>query len=156
MHEIRRHNRTADIIETTHRALYLQNLTDENDRRPLSFLRGKYIGAISGIARPESFEDKLTALGAELVITKRFADHHRFSDEELRDFVQRAIRRDLDLIVTTEKDSVRFPYRFESPEVPVYFLRVEIEIIDGDESWKTFVSQVCEPQPVVAPGRYYS
>jgi tetraacyldisaccharide 4'-kinase len=156
VHEIRRHNRTADIIETTHRALYLQNLTDENDRRPLSFLRGKYIGAISGIARPESFEDKLTALGAELVITKRFADHHRFSDEELRDFVQRAIRRDLDLIVTTEKDSVRFPYRFESPEVPVYFLRVEIEIIDGDESWKTFVSQVCEPQPVVAPGRYYS
>jgi tetraacyldisaccharide 4'-kinase len=60
VHEIRRHNRTADIIETTHRALYLQNLSDENDRRPLSFLRGKYIGAISGIACPESFEEKLT------------------------------------------------------------------------------------------------
>jgi tetraacyldisaccharide 4'-kinase len=69
--------------------------------------------------------------------------------------VQRAIRRDLDLIVTTEKDSVRFPYRFESPEVPVYFLRVEIEIIDGEDQWKTFVTQICEPQPVVAPGRYY-
>ena len=155
VHEIRRHNRTADIIETTHRALYLQNLSDEKDRRPLSFLTGKYIGAISGIARPESFEEKLTALGAELVITKRFADHHRFSDEELRDFVQRAIRRDLDLIVTTEKDSVRFPYRFESPEVPVYFLRVEIEFLHGKESWKSFLAKVCEPQPVVAPVRYY-
>ena len=156
VHEIRRHNRTADIIETTHRALYLQNLSDENDRRPLSFLKGKYIGAISGIARPESFEQKLAALGAELVIFKRFADHHRFTDEELRDFVQRAIRRDLDLIVTTEKDSVRFPYRFESPDVPIYFLRVEIEILDGKESWLGFVAQICEPQPLIAPVRYYS
>jgi tetraacyldisaccharide 4'-kinase len=155
VHEIRRHNRTADIIETTHRALYLQNLGDPQDRKPLSFLKGKYIGAISGIARPESFEEKLTQLGAELVIANRYADHHRFSDEELRDFVQRAIRRDLDLIVTTEKDSVRFPYRFESGEVPVYFLRVEIEIVHGEENWNSFVAQVCDPQPVIAPGRYY-
>jgi len=70
--------------------------------------------------------------------------------------VQRAIRRDLDFIVTTEKDSVRFPYRFESPEVPVYFLRVEIEFLHGKESWQSFLAQVCEPQPVIAPVRYYS
>ena len=57
--------------------------------------------------------------------------------------------------MTTEKDSVRFPYRFESPEVPIYFLRVEIEIIEGEESWQSFINQVCAPQPLVAPGRYY-
>ena len=44
-------NRTAEIIECTHKALFLQNLYDEEDRRPLEFLRGKYIAAISGIAR---------------------------------------------------------------------------------------------------------
>ena len=154
--EIREFNRTADIIETTHRALYLQNLYDENDRRPLEFLAGKYIGAISGIARPESFEEKLVALGAELVITKRFADHHRFSDEELADFMSRAVRRDLDLIITTEKDSVRFPYRFPTIDVPIYYLRIEVEILHGHESWRGFVDRLCEPQPVISPQRFFA
>jgi tetraacyldisaccharide 4'-kinase len=154
--DLRSYNRTAEIIETTHRALYLQNLYDEKDRRTLEYLRGKYIGAISGIARPESFEEKLTGLGAELVIAKRFADHHRFTDEEMRDFLQRAVRRDLDLIVTTEKDSVRFPYKVETTDVPIYFLRVEIEILDGQENWESFVSRLCEPQPVMAGARFFA
>src|SRR5690606_27954265 len=54
---IRRYNPTAEIIECYHLALYLQSLyTDE--RHPLQYLHGKYVGAISGIARPESFEEK--------------------------------------------------------------------------------------------------
>jgi tetraacyldisaccharide 4'-kinase len=153
---IREYNRTAEIIETTHRALYLQHLYDEADRRPLEYLRGKYIGAISGIARPESFEEKLTALGAELVIAKRFADHHRFSDEELREFLNRAMRRDLDLVITTEKDSVRFPYRMEDLEVPIYYLRVEIEILNGHHSWENLVGQLCAPQPVIPSERFFA
>jgi len=153
---IREYNRTAEIIETTHRPLYLQNLYDERDRRPLEYLTGKYIGAISGIARPESFEGKLTALGAELLITKRFADHHRFSDEELRDFLSRAVRRDLDFIVTTEKDSVRFPYTMENLDVPIYYLRVEIEILNGHDGWADLVARLCERQPLGKVERYFA
>jgi tetraacyldisaccharide 4'-kinase len=153
---IRRHNRTAEIIECTHRALYLQNLFLPEDRRPLEFLGGKYIAAISGIARPESFEEKLTALGANLEITKRFADHHRFTEGELEEFNARCARRDLDLIVTTEKDSVRFPTRFERLEVPIYYLRVEIEILSGQESWDSLVDRICQPRPIVAPERFFA
>ena len=153
---IQRYNRTADIIETTHQALYLQNLYDPDDRRPLDFLRGKYIAAISGIARPESFEEKLTALGATLEIAKRFADHHRFTQRELDEFTARCSRRDLDLIVTTEKDSVRFPTRNLAPEVPIYYLRVEIEILAGHESWDALVERICQHRPVVAPDRFFA
>ncbi len=153
---IQRYNRTADIIETTHQALYLQNLYDPEDRRGLDFLRGKYIAAISGIARPESFEEKLTGLGALLEIAKRFADHHRFTDKELEEFTARCSRRDLDLIVTTEKDSVRFPTRNVAPEVPIYYLRVEIEILAGHESWDALVERICHHRPVIAPGRFFA
>ncbi len=142
---LRLFNRTAEILETTHQPLYLQNLYDATDRRPLGFLAEKYIAAISGIARPESFEEKLTALGAKLEITKRFEDHHRFTDEELREFANRCARRDLDCIVTTEKDSVRFPTQFEGLDVPVYYLRVEIEILTGHESWDGLIARLCEP-----------
>ena len=153
---LRLHNRTAEIIETTHEALYLQNLYDTADRRPLDFLTGKYIAAISGIARPESFEEKLTALGAKLEITKRFADHHRFTDEELREFSNRCARRDLDCIVTTEKDSVRFPATFESVDVPVYYLRVEIGILNGHETWDSLVARLCDPQQPKKRERFYA
>ncbi len=153
---IRRYNRAADIIETTHQALYLQNLYLPEDRRPLEFLGGKYIAAISGIARPESFEEKLTGLGAILEITKRFADHHRFTDKELEEFHARCARRDLDLIVTTEKDSVRFPAKNLATEVPIYYLRVEIEILGGHEHWDTLVERICHHRPLVAPERFFA
>jgi tetraacyldisaccharide 4'-kinase len=147
---IRTLNRTAEIIECTHQPLYLQNLYSD-ERKPLEFLQGKYVGAISGIAQPASFENKLRDLGATLEITKRFADHHRFTDRELGEFVQRCVRRDLDLVVTTEKDSVRFPRSMPDLELPVYFLRVEIEILSGHESWQQLVQRICEPPPLRKP-----
>lgn len=151
---IRTYNPTAEIIECNHQALYLQNFYT-GERLPLEWLNGKYIGAISGIARPESFEEKLEALGAKIEISRRFADHHRFLEEELVEFMARCLRRDLDCIVTTEKDSVRFPYAFDGQVIPILFLRVEIEILTGHESWQSLVNRICRPPPLTAPQRFY-
>ena len=153
---IRRYNRTADIIECVHQPMYLQNLHDPADRRPLSDLQDKYVGVLSGIAQPESFERSLKKLGANIEITTRFADHHRFRDQELLDFIARCARRDLDLVVTTEKDAVRFPSGIpgmEKPEVPIYFLRVEIQITAGHENWERLIARLTQRQKVVAPER---
>lgn len=147
--QIRGYNRTAEIIECSHRPLYLKSLYSDHEQ-PLSWLDGKYVGALSGIARPESFEGKLTALGAHVELTKRFADHHRFSDREINDFIARCDRRDMDCIVTTEKDSVRFPYRPPVGDVPLYYLRVEIDVLKGHESWDRLITRICDPRP---PGR---
>ena len=152
---IRKYNRTAEIIECTHRPLYLQNRYND-ERLPLDFLKDKYVGAISGIAQPESFENGLRQLGAHLEVTKRFADHHRFTDKELQEFITRCVRRDLDMIVTTEKDSVRFPHGMENLELPVYFLRVEIEILSGQESWQGLINRICKPGPLLPPERFFA
>ncbi|MEP6672312.1 MAG: tetraacyldisaccharide 4'-kinase [Chthoniobacter sp.] len=153
---IREYNRTAEIVECRHQPLYLRNLYDPDDRKPLEYLNGKYIAAISGIARPESFEQSLVALGANLEITKSFADHHRFTDRELQEFASRCSRRDLEFIVTTEKDSVRFPPKFAGLETPVYYLRVEIEILSGHEGWEGLVERLCAPQKLLAPERFFA
>jgi len=152
---LRQHNRTAEIVECRHQPLYLRNLYEPTDRKPLKYLEGKFIAAISGIARPESFEQSLVALGARLEITKSFADHHRFTDRELQEFAARCSRRDLEFIVTTEKDSVRFPAKLAGLETPVYYLRVEIEILSGHESWESLVERLCRPQKLLAPERFF-
>ncbi len=143
---VRKYNKVAEIIECRHRPLHLVNIITK-EIIPLSSIENKYVGAISGIAIPESFESGLKKLGAKVEVTARFADHHRFEEGEVRQFVDRCVRRDLHYIVTTEKDFVRFP---DLPEydIPICFLRVEIEIIKGREIFDKIMRVMCEPRPV--------
>src|SRR5436853_6343371 len=151
---IRRYNRTAEIIECAHRPLYLQNVLT-GEQLPLERLRDTFIGSLCGIAAPESFEDGLRKLGARIELSKRYTDHHRYSEAELQRFINRCIRRDLEMMVTTEKDAVRFPLLLKT-EVPIFFLRVEIEILSGHETWEHCVARICKPQPLLTPERFFA
>jgi tetraacyldisaccharide 4'-kinase len=153
---IRRYNRTAEIIECAHKPLYLQNVFT-SERLPLERLRDAFIGSICGIAAPESFEGALKKLGAHVDLAKRYIDHHYYTEAELTTFINRCIRRDLAMIVTTEKDAVRMPHLSESEmKVPICFLRVEIEILSGHESWEHCVARICQPQPMLSPERFFA
>ena len=153
---IRRYNRTAEIIECAHKPLYLQNVFT-GERLPLERLCGAFIGSICGIAAPESFEGALRKLGAQVDLAKRYIDHHYYAEAELTTFINRCIRRDLAMIVTTEKDAVRMPHLPEvEVKVPICFLRVEIEILSGHESWEHCVARICKPQPMLSPERFFA
>ena len=153
---IRRYNRTAEIIECAHKPLYLQNVFT-GERLPLDRLRDTFIGSISGIAAPESFEGALKKLGAHVDLAKRYIDHHYYTEAELTTFITRCIRRDLAVIITTEKDAVRMPHLPEADvKVPICFLRVEIEILSGHESWEHCVARICKPQPMLSPERFFA
>jgi tetraacyldisaccharide 4'-kinase len=129
---LRKYNRHAEIIECTHKTLYLQDLYT-NEQQPLTFLQGRDIGVISGIAVPESFENSLRKLGANLIYARSYADHHRYTDPEVSNAIARTRARGGHALVTTEKDAVRFP-RVNRHDLPVYFLRVEIQLINTAES----------------------
>jgi tetraacyldisaccharide 4'-kinase len=139
----------AEIIECRHRPVHLENILTRK-RLPLERLYGAHIGAVSGIAVPESFENGLRKLGAKVDVTRRFADHHRFNQKDISTFLERCERRDVEMIVTTEKDFVRFP-KIENPDVPIYFLRVEIELISGKEAFNRMIRILCDPREVPRP-----
>jgi tetraacyldisaccharide 4'-kinase len=156
MRRIRRYNRTAEVIECAHKPLYLQNILT-GERLTLDALRDAFIGSLCAIAAPESFENALQKFGAHVDLAKRYIDHHYYTEAELISFINRCIRRDLAMIVTTEKDSVRMPRLPESEvKVPIYFLRVEIEILSGHESWEHCVARICKPKPVLSPERFFA
>lgn len=69
---------------------------------------GKRVLAFAGIGWPEKFFATLRELGAELVDTISFADHHPYREEEIRTLLVRAAQLHATLI-TTEKDAVRLP-----------------------------------------------
>ncbi|HTX22525.1 MAG TPA: tetraacyldisaccharide 4'-kinase [Candidatus Aquilonibacter sp.] len=134
-------NPDAAVIECVHHPLYLEDVFT-GERGGLELLRGKKVASLSGIAQPESFEQSLVTLGGELVYSKRFADHHRFTQQEILNAINRGKKRQAQIIVTTQKDAVRFP-KIDRRDLPIYFMRVEIQIVSGANDFQDCVRKIC-------------
>jgi tetraacyldisaccharide 4'-kinase len=134
-------NPTAGIIECVHHPLYLEDVFT-GERHGLELLKQRKVASFSGIAQPESFEQGLVGQGAELVYTKRFADHHRFKQQEVINAINRSKKRQAEMIVTTQKDAVRFP-KIDRRDLPIYFMRVEIKILSGADDFEDCVRKIC-------------
>ncbi len=149
---LRKYRSEQEWIECMHRPKHLQAVTGDH-REPLEWLRGKRIGALSGIATPESFEAFLAELGAAHIERFRFLDHHRFTPDELERVARDARDAGLDALVTTEKDAVRIPPGF-APGLPLLFLRIEIDLIAGADSFEEAVRRICFPGEPADAGRW--
>ena len=134
-------NSTAAIIECEHHPLYFEDVFT-GERHDLDLIKGLKVASLSGIAQPHSFEKSLLRLGAELVYSKRFADHHRFTQQEILNAINRSKKRQANAIITTQKDAVRFP-KVDRRDLPIYFMRVEINILKGARNFNECVRQIC-------------
>lgn len=81
--------------------------------------------AFAGIGRPEKFRETLTAAGGEVVRLVGFADHHPYTEAELRPLLA-----DGGTVVTTPKDFVRVPAVLRPFIVPV---GVRLDWLDSPE-----------------------
>jgi len=138
---IARLNSVAAIIECIHHPLYLEDVFT-GERYELDILKKRKVASLSGIAQPESFEQNLVSLGAELVYSKRFADHHRFSQQEVLNAINRSKKRQAEVIITTQKDAVRFP-KIDRRDLTILFMRVEIKIVAGANDFQDCVRKIC-------------
>jgi tetraacyldisaccharide 4'-kinase len=138
---ISRYNPAAGVIECIHAPLYFEDVFT-GERKGLDFVRGLRLASLSGIAQPESFDQSLVKLCRELVYSKRFADHHRFTQQEILNAINRSKKRQAEVIITTQKDAVRFP-KLDRRDLPIYFMRVEIKILSGAEDFDDCVRKIC-------------
>jgi len=138
---IAKHNPSAGIIECEHHPLYFEDVFT-GEQHGLDLIKGLKVASLSGIAQPHSFEKSLSRLGGELVYSKRFADHHRFTQQEILNAINRSKKRQAAAIITTQKDAVRFP-KVDRRDLPIYFMRVEIKILKGAKDFNECVRQIC-------------
>lgn len=139
--EIRKYNKKAEIVKCSHSPKVLKDVWSREEF-PLSWLEGKTVCTLSGIASPKGFENSLRHLGAKVVWCERYADHHRYDPSEILYALNRTADMGSDALVTTEKDAVRFP-RFETVPVKCLYLRIAIDILDGVENFKKMVDKIC-------------
>lgn len=139
--EIRKYNAVAEIVECNHAPKSLKDVWSREEF-PLSWLQGKTMCTLSGIASPKGFENSLRRLGAKVVWCERYADHHRYDASEILYALNRTADMGADALVTTEKDAVRFP-RFETSPVRCLYLRIAIEILAGAENFADIINRIC-------------
>ncbi len=82
----------------------------EPDALAAAPLIGREVVAFAGIARPEKFYATLRRIGAQIVMTRDFPDHHPYTAREVEALVEQAVQRGA-LLATTEKDAARLSAR---------------------------------------------
>lgn len=83
--------------------------------------------AVSGVAEPRRFAAALLELDLSPEETFVFADHHRYTDGDLKRIRKAADLTGASMLVTTEKDAVKLALRISLPIVTV---RLEVEIAE--------------------------
>ena len=78
-------------------------------------LAGQRVIAFAGIGRPQKFFTMLERIGARVIATRSFGDHHMYRRREIERLQARA-RDEGATLVTTEKDFVRLPVMRGGPQ----------------------------------------
>lgn len=152
--QIAKYGNNPIILESVHHPQscielcdWKRNIADEG--MPISTIRGKRVVALSAIGNPASFEQTVCSTGAEIIESFRFPDHHEYTQEEMVDAMEQAVRQGAEAIVTTEKDAVKLPMEFlaavpDDKAIPVYILTVEVVLQKGKNEFEHLLREKLE------------
>jgi tetraacyldisaccharide 4'-kinase len=94
---------------------------------------------VAGLADPQPFYQTLHDWGARLEDFLEFPDHHVYTLDDWKKIAHRS--RELDLVVTTEKDLVKLE-RFPFAKDKLVAVRVAMEVENGEELLERVVAAV--------------
>lgn len=127
----------APVVATRMEVAQIIHLNGET----LESIKGKRVGIFCGIAHPEYFQATVENLGA-IIVTQYYVPDHMATDfGDLKAFASDSEQQGAELLVCTEKDRVKLGDSL-ALNLPVVWLRTELVLVDGNEEWKTFVTQV--------------
>jgi tetraacyldisaccharide 4'-kinase len=122
----------APIFFAHHEMTGLRRLGGEGSINLLSEFAGKKIAAVSGIAKPDRFNDDLKKAGMHIALRRDFPDHHRYSTDELAEIIGSAQTAKAEAIIVTEKDAANLPHEFLLQFLlPVYVAQIEFRCAEA-------------------------
>ncbi len=138
---VARHAQGTPVLPARYVAVECLEADGMRARLPAT-LAGARVLAFAGIASPGAFEATCADLGAELLGTVAFADHHWYTREDVQRLSEHARALGAVGLVTTEKDWIRLR-RLPLPSAPLYVITVRLELLDGGDAWRKAFEQAC-------------
>lgn len=103
-------------------------------------IAGKKVLVMCSIANPASFEQTLADLRVNVVACERFPDHHAYTARDITAINRSADESSAEMIITTDKDAIKLDaHQFT---VPIYSLRISVEIDDEKAFWGLVMNKV--------------
>jgi tetraacyldisaccharide 4'-kinase len=127
--------------ETTDSCLHRNNSIEQ--------LKDKKIFAFCGIGNPQAFLGTIKNMGAGIVGSKIYDDHHHYSPDDLSDIYEQARGLKAELILTTQKDWSKLPIEnrnlsavrlAESKiDITLAYLAIELKFISGEDKIRNLI-----------------
>lgn len=120
------------VVTTEHRP---NGLLRGDDVQGVESLRGKRVAEFCGLGNPAGFRRTLEGLGATIVESRRFRDHHAYTAADVEGLNQWAANLPGDaVVVTTQKDMVKLRLT-ELGGKPLFALRIGLSFRDGESEF---------------------
>lgn len=100
----------------------------QKEKKGSEDLRGKKVIAFCGIARPRRFLARLQEEGLQPLSFLEFPDHHPYPPSSIERITEEYTRLAAEAIITTEKDAVKLVHDKKLEELPVYYLKIGLEV----------------------------
>ncbi len=140
---VHKYNANAKIVESIHQPRCFIPLADwfinlAGEGISVENISGQKIMAVSAIGNPASFERTLKDLGAEILESIHYPDHHEYTIREMRDVLQQADAIGAEAIIITEKDAVKIPAEFAKANwnIPIFVICVEVKFQAGADAFQ--------------------
>jgi len=119
------------IIKSIHKPIILVGATEKEQELNAEAIKGKKVWAFCGIGNPDSFLLTLNKLGISLRGFTLFPDHYMYVESDINELIRQSCEANAEYIVTTMKDMAKVKSQINNPQIPIYALRIELEVTGG-------------------------
>ena len=99
------------------------------------------VAIFSAIANGDLFYSIIKDLRFDIVNTLNLLDHSRISRQLLADFIQKSLKKDAKVIITTEKDAVKLDPNLKF-DLPIVYLEIGLKITANYELFRGLVEKI--------------
>jgi tetraacyldisaccharide 4'-kinase len=142
---VRSFNPAAVVSRSSHLPICAK--TTDGKETGIEQLEGKRVFAFCGIGNPDAFLKTVRSLGALLVGSIRYDDHHHYTKACLDEIREQAEELGAELILTTQKDWTKIVADFRSQisdsqsSLPFAYLAIEIQFSTGENELKSLIER---------------
>ena len=106
----------------------------------LAELKGKKLFAFCGIGNPDAFFSTIRGLGANLIDSEVYNDHHHYTGADITEICEKARNSQADCILTTQKDRTKITsLPLPREDITFAYLTIELKFTAGQDKLKQLI-----------------
>ncbi|MFW6060375.1 MAG: tetraacyldisaccharide 4'-kinase [Phycisphaeraceae bacterium] len=138
-----------------HTCAVWRTLRSDTDELSIERLRQRRVAGACGIGNAQAFERQLRDAAGEVVHLTARGDHHAWQADELQTLLQDAAAAGAEVVVTTEKDWVKWQPLLEkadqAPAIPIWRPTLTVRFLDGEAPFVKLLQERVGAPPRAQP-----